>query len=87
MRMEGYVDSIHRNYGVIKSNFKGYSVKYLFYIFPDMLEEGSFYSSKKVTFSLTNTQIRGVNLWLAYDVQSVKGEQIQKFKILKKAPS
>lgn len=87
MRMEGYVDSIHRNYGVIKSNFKGYSVKYLFYIFPDMLEEGSFYSSKKVTFSLTNTQIRGVNVWLAYDVQSVKGEQIQKFKILKKAPS
>lgn len=81
MKIEGYIDSIHKNYGVIKSKSEGYSVKYLFYIFPDMLENGLYCSSRKVTFSLTNTQIRGVNVLLAYDVQPVKGEKIKQFKI------
>ena len=48
-RFEGVIDSIHKNYGVIKSKVDNYTVKYLFIIFPDMLKNRCFEISKKVT--------------------------------------
>lgn len=46
-RMEGYIDSVYSNYGVIVTQDKGHTVKYLFYIFPDMIHNRVFKSTKK----------------------------------------
>lgn len=67
-RIEGSIESIHKNYGIIKSKDGDYDVEYLFYIFPDMISDGVFKSTSKVTFLRTTFQIRGVKVFLAYDV-------------------
>ncbi|MFG5465341.1 Abi family protein [Enterococcus faecalis] len=77
----GYIDTIHKNYGVVKSKVDGHIVKFLFYIFPDMLDDGKFKIAKEVTFKLTTTQIRGVRLKLAYDLKSATGKKIKSFKV------
>lgn len=79
-RAEGYIDKIHKNYGVIKSTHNNHTVKYLFLIFPDMINNGYFECSKKVTFLLVKNQIRGVTMQLAYDIKSIEGEKVKKFK-------
>ncbi|NST23483.1 hypothetical protein HRG43_09805 [Enterococcus faecalis] len=73
----GYIDTIHKNYGVVKSKVDGHIVKFLFYIFPDMLDDGKFKIAKEVTFKLTTTQIRGVRLKLAYYIKSATGKKIK----------
>lgn len=80
-RIEGYIDRVHKNYGVIKSKHDNYRVKYLFLIFPDMLKNGHFESSNKVTFLVTTNQIRGVKMLLAYDIKPVTEEKVKKFKV------
>ena len=78
-RMEGYIDSVYSNYGVIVTQDKGHTVKYLFYIFPDMIHNRVFKSTKKITFLLTTSQVRGVRILLAYDIKSIKGEKSEDF--------
>lgn len=80
-RIEGYIESVHKNYGILRSKNDDYEVKYLFYIFPDMLFEGIFKSTEKVTFLLTISQIRGVKVLLAYDIKSIQGEEEKDFEI------
>lgn len=80
-RIEGFIESIHKNYGVIKSKDGDYDVKYLFYIFSDMLSDGVFRSTPNVTFLLTTSQVRGVKVLLAYDVRSITGQEEQTFEV------
>lgn len=80
-RIEGSIESIHKNYGVIKSKDGDYDVKYLFYIFSDMLSDGVFRSTPNVTFLLTTSQVRGVKVLLAYDVRSITGQEEQTFEV------
>lgn len=78
-RMEDYIDSVYSNYGVIVTQDGGHTVKYLFYIFPDMIHNRVFKSTKKITFLLTTSQVRGVRILLAYDIKSIKGEKSENF--------
>ena len=80
-RIEGYIDSVHSNYGVIKAQDGDFTVKYLFYIFPDMISNGVFKSTKKITFSLTTSQVRGVKILLAYNVKSIDGQKSENFPV------
>lgn len=82
-RIEGSIVSIHKNYGIIKSKDGDYDVEYLFYIFPDMISDGVFRSTSKVTFLLTTFQIRGVKVFLAYDVRPVVGQKEHSFEVQK----
>lgn len=80
---EGYIESVYENYGVIVSEKNGYKVRHLFYIFPDMITNNYFSSSRKVKFSLATKQLRGVKVLLAIKVKIIKGEPIKKYKIHK----
>ncbi|WP_347116615.1 hypothetical protein [Streptococcus thermophilus] len=82
-RIEGSIESIHKNYGIIKSKDGDYDVEYLFYIFPDMISDGVFKSTSKVTFLRTTFQIRGVKVFLAYDVQPIVGQKEHNFEVQK----
>lgn len=53
-RMEGYIDSVYSNYGVIVTQDGGHTVKYLFYIFPDMIHNRVFKSTKKNNIFINN---------------------------------
>lgn len=81
--MEGSIAEVHKNYGIINSKNNGRNVKFMFYIFPDMVNNGVYRISEKVTFNIVNQQVRGSKLFIACHVKPLQNSEIKQYKIKK----
>lgn len=77
---EGYIYKVYKNFGVLKAEINNKNVKLLFYIYPDMVNGKGFRITRKVTFDLTVTQVRGIKMQLAYNLKSIKSLKMHNFK-------
>ncbi|WP_203265163.1 Abi family protein [Streptococcus uberis] len=83
-RYHGQIEKVFNNYGILSSEIDGIKVSFFFFITPNLLYKGKdFRITKEVTFSLVNSQIRGVKVKIATNLKQCPDKKYKKYKISK----
>lgn len=79
--MKGTIIKVYRNYGIVKAEDKGKQVEFMFYIFPDMVNNGEYKTSKKVSFDVAKTEVRNSKVSIAYNIKPLPDSEVIQFHI------
>lgn len=79
--MEGIITKVYKNYGIIKAKTDEKDVKFMFYIFPDMIKNGKYQMSKEVTFDISKLEVRNSKSFIAYNIKPLRNSEMKEFSV------
>ncbi|EOC6290362.1 Abi family protein [Enterococcus faecium] len=72
--LEGEIQNVYKNYGVLTSNVRGEKVELYFLILPEMFDDEKFNLTKRVKFNTRKIEVRKSDVLIAYNLKSMKDE-------------